>query len=89
MARLAWIASELGSATGFPKDTIIPQKSPPDEDPECWRDAAYSIRHTPRRYSLLTAGVYRTGQLPYCRQSFHNRAPSSRIRLDANAIIDG
>jgi hypothetical protein len=23
------------------------------------------------------------------RQSFHNRAPGSRIRLDANAIIDG
>ncbi|MCU1242085.1 MAG: hypothetical protein JWO71_2811 [Candidatus Acidoferrum typicum] len=23
------------------------------------------------------------------RQPFHNRAPSSRIRLDANAIIDG
>jgi hypothetical protein len=51
MVRLAWIASELGSATGFPKETGIPQKSPPDEDPECWRDAAYSIRHTPRRYS--------------------------------------
>jgi hypothetical protein len=57
MARLAWIASELGSATGFPKE-IIPQKLPHDEDPECWRDAAYSIRHTPRRYSLLTASVY-------------------------------
>jgi hypothetical protein len=25
----------------------------------------------------------------YSRQSFHNRAPGSRIRLDANAIIDG
>jgi hypothetical protein len=25
----------------------------------------------------------------YRRQPFHNRAPSSRIRLDANAIIDG
>ena len=24
-----------------------------------------------------------------CRQSFHNRALGSRIRLDANAIIDG
>src|SRR6266404_4713330 len=54
MARLAWIASELGSATGFPKETIIPQRPPPDEDPECWWDAAHSIRHTPRRYSLLT-----------------------------------
>jgi hypothetical protein len=27
--------------------------------------------------------------LPDGRQPFHNRAPSSRIRLDANAIIDG
>jgi hypothetical protein len=26
MAYLAWIASELGSATSFPKGTIIPQK---------------------------------------------------------------
>jgi hypothetical protein len=24
-----------------------------------------------------------------CRQTFRNRAPDSRIRLDANAIIDG
>ena len=32
--------------------------------PEFWRDAAYSIRHTPCRYSLLTASVCRTGQLP-------------------------
>jgi hypothetical protein len=31
MARLAWIASELGSATGFPKENIIPQKPQPDE----------------------------------------------------------
>ncbi len=54
MARLMWIVSELGFATRFPKETIILQKPSPDEDPECWRDAAYSIRHTPRRYSLLT-----------------------------------
>jgi hypothetical protein len=25
----------------------------------------------------------------YCRLSFHSRAPRSRIRLDANAIVDG
>jgi hypothetical protein len=31
MARLAWIALELGSVTGFPKDTILPQKPVPDE----------------------------------------------------------
>jgi hypothetical protein len=30
-----------------------------------------------------------TGFWMDCRQSFHNRAPGSRIRLDANAIIDG
>jgi hypothetical protein len=35
MARLVWTASELGSATGFAKETIIPQKLPHDEDPEC------------------------------------------------------
>jgi hypothetical protein len=34
MARLAWIASELGSATGFPKRNIIPQKPQPDAGPE-------------------------------------------------------
>jgi hypothetical protein len=56
MARLAWIASEVGSVTGFPKETIIPQRPPPDEDPECWRDAAYFIRH-----SELTASVDQTG----------------------------
>ena len=53
-----------GFRTGFPEETFIPQKPPLDEDPECWRDAAYSIRHTPRRYSFLTASVCRTGQLP-------------------------
>ena len=31
MARLAWIASELGSATRFPRKTIILQKPQPDE----------------------------------------------------------
>ena len=38
-----------GFRTGFPEETVIPQKPPLDEDPKCWRDAAYSIRHTPRR----------------------------------------
>src|SRR5437016_8801613 len=49
-------ALELGSATGLTKGTIIPQKSPPDDNPERWqrwRDAAYSIRRTPRCYSSL------------------------------------
>jgi hypothetical protein len=31
MPYLAWIAPELGSATGFPKVNIIPQKPQPDE----------------------------------------------------------
>ena len=31
MARLACVPSELGSAAGFPKETIILQKPPPDE----------------------------------------------------------
>jgi LmbE family N-acetylglucosaminyl deacetylase len=31
MARLACVPSEQGSAAGFPKKTIIPQKHPPDE----------------------------------------------------------
>jgi hypothetical protein len=34
MVRPAWIALELGSATGFPKKKIIPQKPQPDVDPE-------------------------------------------------------
>jgi hypothetical protein len=46
-------ALELGSATGLTKGTIIPQKPPPDDNPERWRDAAYSIRRTPRCYSSL------------------------------------
>jgi hypothetical protein len=33
--------------------------------------------------------TFPTGHLVSSRQPFHNRAPSSRIRLDANAIIDG
>jgi len=31
MARFACVPSELCSAAGFPKGTIIPQKPPPDE----------------------------------------------------------
>jgi hypothetical protein len=46
-------ALELGSATSFTKGAIIPQKPPLDDNPERWRDAAYSIRHTPRCYSPL------------------------------------
>ncbi len=51
-------ALELGSATGFTKGTIIPQKPPADDNLERWRDAAYSFRHTPRVTPLR-----RTGQL--------------------------
>ncbi len=54
MARLAWIASEVGSATGFPNGNIIPQKLRPDEGRECWLDAANSIRHSPRRHCCVT-----------------------------------
>ena len=35
MARLVWTASEPGSATGFAKEPIIPQKPPVDEESEC------------------------------------------------------
>ncbi len=35
MAYLAWIASELGSATSFPKGNIIPQKPKREEGQEC------------------------------------------------------
>jgi hypothetical protein len=34
MGSLAWIALELGPATGFLKKKIIPQKPQPDEVPE-------------------------------------------------------
>src|SRR5882672_10571464 len=46
-------ALELGSAIGFTKETIIPQKPPPHDNAERWRDAAYSIRHASRCYSSL------------------------------------
>src|SRR6266851_3867657 len=46
-------ALELGSATGFTKETIIPQKPPPHDNAGRWRDAGYSIRHTSRCYSSL------------------------------------
>jgi hypothetical protein len=52
MARLAWIASELGSAIRLSEGIHHTAEASIDEDPECWRDAAYSIRHTPRRHSL-------------------------------------
>ncbi len=32
MARLACVPSGLRSAAGFPQETIIPQRPPPDED---------------------------------------------------------
>lgn len=32
MAYLAWVASEMGSATGFPNADIIPQKPQREED---------------------------------------------------------
>jgi hypothetical protein len=72
MARLAWIASELGSAIRLSEGTHHTAEASTDENPERWRDAAYSIRHTPLRYSLLTASVYPTGQLPYCWQAGSN-----------------
>ena len=46
-------ALELGSATGFTKETIISQKPPPHDHAERWQDAAYSIRHASRCYSSL------------------------------------
>jgi hypothetical protein len=42
-----WIASELGSEPGSPKESIIPQKLEPDEGRERWLGAAYAIPHTP------------------------------------------
>src|SRR5467141_1844892 len=60
IVRLAWIASEVGSATGFPKGNIIPEKSRPDEGRECWcregwLEVAYSIGPSPRRHPCRTA----------------------------------
>jgi hypothetical protein len=42
MARLAWIASEVGSATGFPKRNHHTAKALADDGSEFWLDAAYS-----------------------------------------------
>jgi hypothetical protein len=68
MAYVAWIASELDSATSFPKGNIIPQKAKPDEGQECWLGTTYAIRHTPRRLAVCAPdplrcreGVYRAG----------------------------
>jgi hypothetical protein len=53
MARLAGVPSGLRSAAGFRRKPSYRRGLRPTRmDPECWRDAAYSIRHTPRRYSL-------------------------------------
>jgi hypothetical protein len=45
MARLAWIVSELGSAIRLSDGNHHTAEASTDEDPERWRDAAYSIRH--------------------------------------------
>ncbi len=42
MACLAWIASELGSATSFPKENIIPQKPQREEREERGLSAVYA-----------------------------------------------
>src|SRR5216684_3892295 len=67
-------ALELGSATGFTKGTIIPQKPPADDNLERWRDAAYSFRHTPRVTPLR-----RTGQLLDGWQPGNYRYPHVRL----------
>src|SRR5260370_36738004 len=67
-------ALELGSATGFTKGTIIPQKPPADDNLERWRDAAYSFRHTPRVTPLR-----RTGQLLDDRRNIKGRPWWSRV----------
>jgi hypothetical protein len=58
-----------GSATGFTKETIIPQKPPPHDNAERWRDAAHSIRHASRCYSSLpnrpTPGLSATRRLAH------------------------
>jgi hypothetical protein len=54
MAYLAWIASELGSATGFPKGNIIPQKPKPDEGQSAGRCVRYSAHSAP---SLLPDSI--------------------------------
>ncbi len=58
-------ALELGSATGFTKGTIIPQKPPADDNLERWRDAAYSFRHTPRVTPLRRTGQLLDGRQPF------------------------
>src|SRR6266576_5125615 len=84
-------ALDLGSATGLTKGTIIPQKSPPDDNPERWqrcRDAAYSIRRTPRCYSSLanrpTPGLatLTLGLLPACPLSDRNDEKRVATRQD-------
>jgi hypothetical protein len=59
MAYLAWIASELGSATGFPNGNIILQKPQREEDQECWSGprAGHPTLHA-------VTPLCRTAQLP-------------------------
>jgi hypothetical protein len=47
-------ALELGSATGLTKGTIIPQKPPPDDNPE--RLAGRRVLHPPHSTLLLLSG---------------------------------
>jgi hypothetical protein len=49
MVYLAWIASEVASATGLPKNPMITQKPQSGQGREGWLDAAYSIRRTALR----------------------------------------
>jgi hypothetical protein len=59
MVYLAWIASEVASATGLPKNPMITQKPQSGQGREGWvsggmgreewMDAAYSIRRTALR----------------------------------------
>jgi hypothetical protein len=72
MVRLAWIASELGSATSFPKRNIIQQNPWADERPS----VGYRLRCLSATLYALTPSdgyVYRTGKLPDGRQPGSNR----------------
>jgi hypothetical protein len=51
MPYLAWIASELGSATGFPNVNIIPQKPQREEGQGLL--AGRCVRHPPHSTPLL------------------------------------
>jgi hypothetical protein len=64
MTRLAWIAPELGSAPGFPKDTIVPHTAE-----ELARRGAGVLAERCVLYPQQSMPLLLSAELPDCRQT--------------------